>query len=337
MKRVAEKLGVRFVDGNVVKIEQDENGNVTNLKLDGADDVSADLFVDCSGFSSLLLNKTLGQRFVSYSDTLFCDRAAIGSWARDDAIRPHTTTETMDSGWCWRIEFDDMVTRGYVYSSQFISDDEAVEEMRSKNPKLGDEIRIIQFPRGRYENYFVKNVIAIGNSSGFVEPLEATALHLIAVQVSAACGALLDSNCMIQPIVQKTINQQFRTMWDDVRDFLAVHYKFNQRLDTPFWKHCREHTDLGGAEALLEMWRESGPHRLGEACIPRESIFRYEGYLTMLIGQRVETKYKSNLTQQDREDWEAHLNRMRGLAQNALPVRDALKIVTEPSFQWPEA
>ena len=334
MKKIAEELGVRLLDGDVIGVETNNSGEVAHLKLEDGREISADMFVDCSGFGSLLLAKTMGEKYVSYSDTLFCDKAVIGSWKRNGAIKPYTTTETMDHGWCWRIEFEDVVTRGYVFSSQFCSDDEAIAEMKNKNPELGDEVRAIKFPSGRYENYWSKNVVAIGNASGFVEPLEATALHLIAVQLSAVCAAIIDSNYQILPAVRDTINRQFRTMWDDVRDFLAVHYKFNRKLDTPFWQHCRAETGLGEAQGLIDFYTHAGPNRLGEAYLPRESIFRYEGYLTMLIGQKVPTQFEANLNDQEKLEWDQHRQRIRGIVANALPVRDALQIVNNPQFKW---
>jgi tryptophan halogenase len=336
MLGIARELGVRFVDGTIEHVTQDDAGNVASVNLKDGHEICADLFIDCSGFESLLLDKTLGESYVSYSNTLVCDRAVIGSWQRNSAILPYTTSQTMNHGWCWRIEFEDIVTRGYVYSSQFCSDDEAIEELKLKNPELTGDLRAIKFPSGRYENFWVRNVIAIGNASGFVEPLEATALHLIAVQLSAACAALLDSNCQIVPSVQRAINRQFRTMWDDVRDFLAVHYKFNEKLDTPFWLHSRAETGLGGAQALIDLYQEAGPHRLGEAQLPRESIFRYEGYLTMLIGQRVPTQFRSELNDRDRQDWAQHRQRILSLISNALPVREGLHAVRDPRFQWPK-
>ena len=337
MKRVAEELGVTLVDAEVKDVRTDSSGNVADLLLEDGSNVSADLFVDCTGFRSLLLSKTLKEKFVDYSDTLFCDRALVGSWKREGEIRPYTTAETMDNGWCWRIEFEDVVTRGYVYSSNFCSDDEARRELLRKNPELTDELRLLKFPSGRYENYWSKNVLAIGNSSGFVEPLEATALHLIAVQLSAFSASIIESNFRVVPAVRDSLNQQYRTMWDDVRDFLAIHYKFNRRSDSEFWKHCRRETPLGTAAGIVEFFREAGPHRLGEGLIPRESMFQYEGYLAMLLGQRVPTKYDAQLTSDETRDWNQHRQRVRAVVSNAMPIREALEFVHNPKFQWPNS
>src|SRR5262249_61442318 len=137
------------------------------------------------------------------------DPAIVGSWARDDAILPYTCSETLDHGWCWQIEFDDHVTRGYVFSSQACSTDQAMRELRTKNPRLPDDLRAVKFPSGRYESFWRNNVVAIGNSSGFVEPLEATALHLIGWQLLRVCAALNDTNRFVVPAAQAAGSRLF--------------------------------------------------------------------------------------------------------------------------------
>ncbi len=153
------------------------------LRLESGRRETADLYLDASGFASVLLGKALGEPFVSYDKTLFCDRAVVGGWDRKDpedmVIKPYTTCETMNCGWCWQIEHENRINRGYVYSSGFISDEEAEKEFRMKNPKVGPT-RIVRFVSGRYRNVWVKNVVAVGNAGGFVEPLEATALGAMA-------------------------------------------------------------------------------------------------------------------------------------------------------------
>src|SRR4030095_17204289 len=127
--------------------------------------------------------------FVDFSNALFCDRAVIGGWARStEPILPYTTCETMDAGWCWQIEHEQFINRGYVYGSRFLDEDAARTEFLRKNPKIANEPRVVKFRSGRYARSWVGNVVAIGNASGFVEPLEATALGVI----NAAAGTLSD-------------------------------------------------------------------------------------------------------------------------------------------------
>src|SRR6185436_5095512 len=138
--------------------------------------ITGDLYIDSSGFRSELLGRALQEPFLNYDDALFCDKAVIGGWPRtNEPILPYTTAETMDSGWCWQIEHENFINRGYVYSSAFISDDAAREELLRKNPKVATVPRVVRFRSGRYERSWVGNVVAVGNAAGFVEPLEATA------------------------------------------------------------------------------------------------------------------------------------------------------------------
>ena len=184
----------------------DDDG-INALKLETGNSISADIFVDCSGFGSILLGKILKEPFVDYRQSLYCDRAIIGGWERtDEPVHPYTTSETMEAGWCWQIEHEDRINRGYVFSSGFISDDEAEDEFRSNNPKLSETGGIIKFRAGRYENAWVKNVVAIGNSAGFVEPLEATAIAAICTTAKALSETLAETGSYITPSIRKAFN-----------------------------------------------------------------------------------------------------------------------------------
>ncbi|MDG2004326.1 MAG: tryptophan 7-halogenase, partial [Novosphingobium sp.] len=172
LERIATENGVETVKGNIVDTVKDEAGNIAQLVFDDQTSLSADLFVDCSGFRSLLLGQAMGERFVSFSQSLRCDTAVVGDIARTGTIRPYTTAQTMDNGWCWRIELPDRESVGYVFSSQFCSVESAMAELKAKNPQLSGDLRTVRFPSGRYENFWRNNVVAMGNASGFVEPLE---------------------------------------------------------------------------------------------------------------------------------------------------------------------
>ena len=221
LRRQSLESGASLIEGEVQDVVRAESGDIERLRLKSGREVAGDLFIDCTGFRSLLLGEVLGEPYLSYADTLFCDRAVIGSWQRDDQILPYTTASTMDYGWAWRIDFPDLVTRGYVFSSAFCSDEDAAQELQAKNPELGDDLRVIEFPSGRYARHWVRNVFAVGNASGFVEPLEATALHLIVEQLYKLADGLIDSDAVPTPGLRDLLNQAFQIGWDDVRDFLA--------------------------------------------------------------------------------------------------------------------
>jgi tryptophan halogenase len=325
LEKKSVEAGASTIAGEVASATRHENGHVASLILKDGREVAGDFFVDCSGFRSLLLGKTLGTKFVSYAKSLLCDTAIVGQWNRsDNEIRPYTTCTTMNHGWCWRIDFHDLVTRGYVHSSAFCSVDEAMREMKEKNPQLGDDLRVLKFPSGRYENFWVGNVAGVGNASGFVEPLEATALHMIVEQSHFLSLALADGGLRIVPAIQEVENNRIRRLWDDIRNFLAIHYRFNRKLDTPFWRHCQETVDLAGAEPLVEYFRAVGPSGLISGLLDPVSMFGIHGYLLLLLGQQIPTATERPTAQQDVAAWRSLRELFRVEAENSLPMRAAL-------------
>jgi tryptophan halogenase len=281
-----------------------------------------------------LLSQTLKTPYVSYADNLFCDRAWAGRFDRDGEIRPYTTTATMDHGWSWRIEFENHVTRGYVFSSQFCADDTAADELVRSCPELKKEdLRLLKFPRGRYESYWVGNVAAIGNASGFVEPLEATALHMISEQLRGLCESLADCNGRSVPAMRDLQNRRFRNLWDDICGFLAVHYKFNYHRDTPFWKHCHNDTDLTVAADFVEAYQQAGPSPWISKLLS-DSIFGFAGYACMLIGQKVPTEFDTGSLNGELARWESLCRSHDQDAKWAIPVRESLRLVKSPNWPW---
>ncbi|HET6406727.1 MAG TPA: FAD-dependent oxidoreductase, partial [Chthoniobacteraceae bacterium] len=253
-------LGAKIRDGTVTQVERDDHG-VRALVLDDGSPITADLYIDASGFRSELLGKAMGESYQSFGDALFCDRAVIGGWNRtDEPIKPCTTCETMDAGWAWQIEHEHFINRGYVYCSRFIDDDSARAELLAKNPKIPPEkTRIVRFRTGRYARMWVGNVVGIGNSSGFVEPLEATALAQIINQCRSLVNILADCDGEVPPGYIDLYNQMQGANWDEIRDFIAIHYRFNTRLETPFWKVCQNETQLGRAKPLVDFYMAHGP------------------------------------------------------------------------------
>ena len=336
LEEFAVASGIIVRDDKVTDVEQNDKG-VAALQLESGQRETADLFVDASGFASVLLGKTLGEPFLSFQDRLFCDRAVVGGWDRkemeDQVIRPYTTCEEMDSGWCWQIEHEHRINRGYVYSSRFISDDDAEKEFRTKNPKVGPT-RIVRFVAGRYRNLWVKNVVAVGNAGGFVEPLEATALGAIAYQSATLADTLVDCNRDVTPSAQRQYNRAQARSWDDIRDFLAIHYRFNTRLDTPFWRHCREATDLGDAAEFVEVYQENGPCTWLEGTLSKNNQFGAAGYLALLMGQKVKPGRRHPATAKELQAWNMERQKVKSMATNGLTVRQALAAIRSPKWKW---
>jgi tryptophan halogenase len=336
LEEYAVALGVTIMDDTVKEVERDGSG-VAGLKLVSGRRETADLYVDASGFASVLLGKSLAEPFVSYDKTLFCDRAVVGGWDRKDpedmAVKSYTTCETMDCGWCWQIEHENRINRGYVFSSGFISDADAEKEFRMKNPKVGPT-RVVRFVSGRYRNLWVKNVVAVGNAGGFVEPLEATALGAIASNCMILTNTLVESNCEVTSSLQRQFNRQQTSIWDEIRDFLAVHYKFNKRFDTSFWRHCWETTELAGAAELVEVYRENGPSLWLGQMLSRDNPFGANGYFALLIGQKVEYRQHYQPSADELRIWNAERQKYRNMAMRGMTVRETLEKIRSPNWAW---
>ncbi|HEV8541577.1 MAG TPA: tryptophan 7-halogenase [Verrucomicrobiae bacterium] len=297
--------------------------------------ITADLFIDASGFRSELLGRALAEVYRSYEDSLFCDRAVIGGWTRtNEPILPYTTAETMDAGWCWQIEHENFINRGYVYSSRFISDEAALNEFLGKNPKVSTPPRSVKFRSGRYERNWVGNVVAMGNSAGFVEPLEATALQVICVEASTLADALSDSLCEPNPSMIKLYNRYNADQWDDIRNFLAIHYKFNTRLNTPFWEACRQETALHRADEIVEFYRENGPSVLaGVTLVHPSNSFKMDGFLALLVGQNVPHHKPYDPSPDEKAFWRQHCLRLQDEARRGMDVKETLAAIRSPDVK----
>jgi tryptophan 7-halogenase len=327
--------GVLFTEGKVQNVERSEAG-VGALILESGERITADLFVDASGFRSELLGTALGQSFTNFDDTLFCDRAVAGGWERgDEPVLPYTRAETMNAGWSWQIEHEHHVNRGYVFSSAFLSDEAAEAEFRRANPKV-QKTRVVKFRSGHYPESWTGNVVAIGNSAGFVEPLEATALFVIANACRALVCALKDSECDPPRTLRESYNRIVTRMWEEIRDFLAVHYRFNTRLDTPFWQHCRHTTPLHSAERIVAYYEENGPSTVfaSELLTPETSIFQLEGFYALLLGQKVPHRRVRKPTAEEQETLDALRKANLAEARGGFSVPDSLALIRGPYWQW---
>ena len=330
----AQKLGVEVVDDTIADVEQDDRG-VTALVSRTGQRHAADLYVDSSGFVSALLGKALGEPFISFRSSLFCDRAVVGGWQRgpDEPIKPYTTAETMQSGWCWQIEHDNRINRGYVYGSAFISDDAAEKEFRAKNPKV-EATRIVKFISGRYQRSWVKNVVAVGNACGFVEPLESTSLFVICEESGNLAESLIECERLPGPAMANVYNKRVGRTWDDIRRFLALHYKYNRRIDSEFWRACLEKTDLADAQEFVDYYHEYGPSaRWGSHLVGGRDAFGFEGYLSMMVGQRVPYRRIFEPSEPERQIFAKILAENRARATSGMSMRESLDVIRSPQFK----
>lgn len=330
LESACRRSGVVFTDAELVSASPSEKG-IGDLVLSDGTRRAADLFVDCSGFASELLGGSLAVPFVDFSGSLFCDRAVVDGWDRDDEpILPYTMSDTMSSGWCWRIDHPDRIHRGYVFSGDHVSDDHALEDFLIAAPKARSP-RIIRFRSGHYRDSWSGNVIALGNACGFVEPLEATALMVVCLQLRAFTDVLIDSMCEPTPGLRALYNANSRKTWEDIRDFLAMHYRFNDRLDTSFWRRCRNDTPLGGLEEFVAFYRENGPSPLAEGHLAFGNPFRVEGHLAILVGLGVSHERPYQPAVQDWAGWRSRVESHFKAARGGVSMIEALALLSDPS------
>ena len=335
LEHYALARGITFTEGKMQHAER-VPGGIGALVLESGERITADLFVDASGFRSELLGGALGEAFIPYDDALFCDRAVAGGWEREaEPILPYTTAETMDAGWAWQIEHERHINRGYVYSSAHLSDDAAEAEFRIKNPKVKNT-RVVKFRTGRYARSWVGNVVALGNSAGFVEPLEATAMFVICNASRALAVALCDSERDPQPTMRDVYNSTVNRMWDEIRDFLAIHYRYNTRLDTPFWLQARNDTALHGAARIVDFYRENGPSTAFalDLLTPETSIFHLEGFYALLLGQKVPHRRIRTLSPAEQQALFTHRMQQTAQVQTGYTVAESLALFRSPRWSW---
>ncbi len=237
------KQGVLHIQDQMTEPELDERGFVTALRTKGGLRLDGDLFVDCSGFRGLLINKAMAEPFIDMSDHLLCDSAVATNVPHDDAvagIEPFTCSIAMDAGWTWKIPLLGRSGTGYVYSSRFSDEDKAIADFSALwglDPQ-GQEFNKIRFRVGRNRRAWVRNVVSVGLSSCFVEPLESTGIYFIT-------GALYHlvrhfPDLRFDPVQIDRFNAEIETMFDDTRDFLQAHFYFSPRTDTEFWRANKE-------------------------------------------------------------------------------------------------
>ncbi len=279
LRRYAEARGVRRVEGEVVAVQQNaESGFVEAVRLANGAVLDAELFIDCSGMRALLIEGALKCGYENWSHWLPCDRA-LAVPCESGELTPYTRSTAHASGWQWRIPLQHRSGNGHVYASNFISDAAAAEVLLGHldGRPLG-EPRLIRFTPGRRRAHWVKNVIAIGLSSGFLEPLESTAIHLIQAGISKLIAYFPDKD--FDPLVIREYNRVAAAEIDRIRDFIILHYHLNKRTDGPMWQYC-------ASMSIPETLREKIEHfrRYGRILPSELDIFGPTSWLAVHIGQ----------------------------------------------------
>jgi tryptophan halogenase len=284
MKRTVA-AGVTHILDDVTGVSLRADGFVHQVQTRSSGALEADLFIDCTGFAGLLINQAMGTPFMSYNDSLLCDRAVAMQVPEDieeDGIRPYTTATALSAGWVWNIPLYGRKGTGYVYSSRFLSPEQAEAELREHLGPAAEGLKAnhIRMRVGRSQEAWVKNCVAIGLSSGFVEPLESTGIFFIQHGIEQLVSHFPDMD--FQPAVLRSYNRGVAQCMDGVREFLTMHYCASSRSDTPFWKATKEVAVPAALAERLELWK----HRLPDAMSVNPAYHGFEAYSysVMLLG-----------------------------------------------------
>jgi len=258
LRRLAEADGVRRVEGRIVDSTLDgESGNVRSVALADGTVLEGDLFIDCSGFRGLLIEGRLGTGYEEWKRWLPCDRAVAVPSLYPGQPDPFTRCTARASGWQWRIPLQHRMGNGLVYSSDHLSDsDAAALVLANLEGEALAEPRHLAFTAGRRRRAWNRNVVSLGLSSGFIEPLESTSIHLIQSGIVKLLALFPDRR--FNPVERDEYNRQMQDVYEDARDFIILHYKITRRDDSDFWNRCRTMDVPDSLARRIELWRAKG-------------------------------------------------------------------------------
>ena len=284
LKSVCVERGVRHHVAHIKQVELSDDGAIQGLRIDDSLTLKADLFVDCTGFLGLLINKALGVKFLSDSKYLPCDAAvAIGSKTNPerDGLRPFTTSTALSAGWSWNVPLMHRDGNGYVYCSDFIDRDQAETELRALIGEGADDMaaKHLRMRIGRTEELWHKNCVSVGLSSNFIEPLESTAIFLIELQLATLVRNF--PTRALEPQRRSEFNRVITKVYEQLRDFIVLHYVTTHREDTEFWKRMQHDAPRPDSlQAILEGYTQG--------ILPTSDwefhLFRERNYLAILDG-----------------------------------------------------
>lgn len=285
LRRFSEARGVERIEGMIAHVAQDgESGDITALEMEGGQRIEGSFFIDCTGFRGLLIEGALNAGFEDWSNYLPCDRAMAVPCDGAGDFTPYTRAIARKAGWQWRIPLQHRIGNGLVYCSQFMEDGEAAELLLANlDGGAQAEPRPIRFTTGKRRVHWKNNCLSVGLSSGFMEPMESTSIHMIQSSISRFL-AVLPQGHADQAMID-WFNEQATFEWERIRDFLVLHYTANQREGEPFWDHVRNMKLPETLTAKIEQWCASGfIHR------EHEELFTQVAWFQVFAGQGVEAK-----------------------------------------------
>jgi flavin-dependent dehydrogenase len=288
-----QTLGVNHVIGNVTAVKQDKIGNISAVETDPAGEIEGQFFVDCSGFKSLLFGEALKVPFIPKNDVLLSDTALAMQVPYENPQQPiacQTISTAQEAGWIWDIGLQQRRGIGYVYSSEFASEEQAIATLKKYVGPQADDLKIrkINFKTGHREIFWKNNCVAVGLASGFLEPLEASALMLVETSANFIADQLPLTSDEMLPISRR-FNKVFQAKWRGIIDFLKLHYVLSRR-DEPFWQANKQPNSIPDSlSELLALWKYRSPNEYD--FLQTYEAFSAESYAYVLYGAGYKTDY----------------------------------------------
>ena len=317
----AEKAGVVRHEGRIADVRLTPNGDIGAVALEDGRVLEADFYIDCSGFRGLLIEGALTPDYEDWTHWLPCDRAVAMPCARVEAPTPYTRSTALEAGWRWRIPLQHRTGNGYVYCSEHISDDEAIARLReSLDGEALAEPNLLRFRTGRRKKAWNRNCLAIGLSSGFLEPLESTSIHLIQSGISRLLLSFPDKGFAQTDI--DNYNHLSQLEFERVRDFVVLHYKATERTDSPLWRQVGAMEIPDSLRRKMDMFRSRGRVFRFE-----DELFQETSWIAVLLGQGVWPERADPITEiLPLEATRERLHQMRAIIRDGverMPTHDA--------------
>jgi len=282
LRGYCENKGVERREGKVVKVHRHcESGDVASIELEGGETIAGDFFIDCTGFRGLLIEETLETGYEDWSHWLPMDRAIAMPTTNLGPPDPFTRSTAHSAGWQWRIPLQHRTGNGHVFSSSYMETDEAEKILRDNvEGEVLAEPRLLRFKTGMRKRGWNHNVLSLGLSSGFLEPLESTSIHLIQHGILRFVGLFPEKK--ISPVEREEYNRNLRSTYEFVRDFVILHYKATKRDDSEFWRYVAAMDIPDTLQHRIELWKAHG------RIFPKEAdMFLTPSWTSVLLGQNI--------------------------------------------------
>ncbi|MEO8115194.1 MAG: tryptophan halogenase family protein [Phenylobacterium sp.] len=286
LRAYAEARGVARIEGRIVDVRlRGEDGFIEGVTLEDGRTVDGDFFIDCSGFRGLLIGQALGVGYEEWSRWLPCDRALAVPCESVPDITPYTRSTAREAGWQWRIPLQHRIGNGYVYSSRFISDEDAAATlMANLDGKPLGQPRPLKFTPGRRHKFWHKNCVALSLAGGFLEPLESTSIHMVQSTLFRLLALMPVKD--FDPATVDEFNRLSIIEYEQIRDFIILHYKAVERDDTPFWDYCRTMEIPDALRHKIELFRSRGRIARFDG-----QLFAEPSWVAVFLGQHIQPQH----------------------------------------------